>query len=89
MRAAGTLTLVLAGLLVSSSAAVAAAPAPYTNCTSYHQKYPHGVGRADARDKTTGSPVTTFRHDTAEYRRAMSRNSDLDRDKDGIACEKR
>jgi len=81
--------LVLAGLLLTSSAAAAAAPAPYTNCTAYNQKYPHGVGRADARDKTTGRPVTTFRHDTPEYNRAMAKNSGLDRDKDGIACEKR
>jgi Excalibur calcium-binding domain len=46
------------------------------------------VGRANARDKTTGTPVTTFKRSTRLYRTAMRYNSRLDRDKDGIACEK-
>jgi Excalibur calcium-binding domain len=33
--------------------------------------------------------VTTFVRSTLIYRRAMRYNSGLDRDKDGIACEKR
>jgi hypothetical protein len=33
--------------------------------------------------------VTSFRHDTAMYRAAMNANKGLDRDQDGIACEKR
>jgi len=32
--------------------------------------------------------VTTFKHSTRLYRIAMSYNGGLDRDKDGIACEK-
>jgi hypothetical protein len=46
------------------------------------------VGRFGARDKTTGVPVTNFRHSTRLYRTAMRFNKGLDRDKDGIACEK-
>jgi hypothetical protein len=40
-------------------------------------------------DKTSGTPVTNFKHSTALYLIAMSHNRGLDRDKDGIACEKR
>ena len=54
-----------------------------------NKTYPHGVGRANARDKTSGSPpVTAFRRSNRLYRLAMSYNRGLDRDKDGIACEK-
>jgi hypothetical protein len=93
-------------LLVAAFAAgvllVAVAPAPgstvaipyvWKNCTNVHTKYPHGVGKRFARDKTSGTPVTTFKRSTLLYNRAMSYNSqrgyNLDRDHDGIACEKR
>jgi hypothetical protein len=62
---------------------------PYKNCTNLNKRYPHGLGRANARDKTSGEPVTTFRRSNRLYKAAMSRNRGLDRDKDGIACEKR
>jgi Excalibur calcium-binding domain len=69
--------------------AVTAAKAPrlYQNCTNLNRKYPHGLGRANARDKTSDDPVTNFKHSTKLYRVAMSHNKGLDRDKDGIACE--
>jgi hypothetical protein len=38
-----------------------------------------------ARDKTSGTPVTTFKRNTKLYNLAMSYNRGLDRDKDGIA----
>ena len=47
--------------------------------------YPHGVGRYGARDHTSGTPVTNFRRSNRLYRQ----NKGLDRDKDGIACEKK
>jgi Excalibur calcium-binding domain len=54
-----------------------------------NQKYPHGLGKVGARDHTTGTPpVTTFHRSTRLYNLAMSYNRGLDRDKDGIACEK-
>jgi hypothetical protein len=62
---------------------------PYKNCTNLNKRYPHGVGRANARDKTSGEPVTTFKRSNRIYRAATSYNGGLDRDKDGIACEKR
>jgi hypothetical protein len=88
------LTLVAAALaLAAPTSAVVrttgAVPKLYKNCTNFNKKYPHGVGRAKARDKTKGEPVTTFRRSTKLYKIAMRHNSDLDRDDDGIACEKK
>jgi excalibur calcium-binding domain-containing protein len=65
-----------------------AVPPLFKNCTALNKKYPHGVGKAKARDKTSGERVTTFKRNTALYNRAMSYNKRLDGDKDGIACEK-
>jgi hypothetical protein len=47
-------------------------------------RYPHGVGKVHARDKTSATPVTTFKRSNPLYYRYKG----LDRDKDGIACEK-
>jgi Excalibur calcium-binding domain len=64
-----------------------AAPAQrrFRNCRALNRRYPHGVGRRGARDRTSGTPVRNFRRSNALYRR----NRHLDRDGDGIACEKR
>jgi len=83
------IALVLAAPAFPAVQATARAPALYKNCTNLNKRYPHGVGKLHARDKTSGQPVTTFRHSTTLYNRAMSYNRDLDRDKDGIACEKK
>jgi hypothetical protein len=48
-------------------------------------RFPHGVGRFGAHDHTSsGDPVTDFRRSNRMY----LANRGLDRDKDGIACEK-
>ena len=66
-------------------------PAPaklvaYPNCTALNKVHPHGVGRSNAKDKTSGAPpVTTFLRNTKLY----ELNTARDRDKDGVACEKR
>ncbi|TXK19581.1 excalibur calcium-binding domain-containing protein [Homoserinibacter sp. GY 40078] len=59
----------------------------YKNCTELNKKYPHGVGKKGAKDKVRGStkPVTNFTVSTALY----NANKKSDRDKDGVACEKR
>ena len=75
----------LAGAALTTQAAQAAAPRTFANCTAMNQVYPHGVGKPGARDKTTGVRVTTFKKSTALY----NANTKSDRDKDGIACEKR
>lgn len=81
-----------AGLLTGFAALPAEAktkvPSPFQNCTAFNKVYPHGVGKKGAKDKSP-KPVKTFRVDTALYNKAMKYNSGLDRDKDGVACEKR
>jgi hypothetical protein len=71
-------------------AAVAHRSSLWTNCTAVHTKYRHGVGRSSAHDRTRSgtNPVTTFFRSTRLYNQAMGVNSDLDRDRDGVACEK-
>lgn len=84
----------IACLTIAAPAAVlavpaeAAVPSQWQNCTVVNNRLPHGVGRANARDRTSGTPVTTFRRDTALYTTAIRANGGLDRDHDGIACEK-
>jgi Spy/CpxP family protein refolding chaperone len=77
------------GILATASAR-SATPNLWKNCTHVHTKYRHGVGRFRARDHTRSgtNPVTNFYRNTRLYNVAMHYNSDLDRDRDGIACEK-
>jgi hypothetical protein len=64
-------------------AADAAAPRAFANCDAMHRVYPHGVGRPGARDRTSGTPVTSFKRSAPLY----NANRGSDRDGDGIACE--
>jgi hypothetical protein len=59
----------------------------YKNCTALNKAYRHGVGRKGAHDKVSGrtKPVKNFYVNTRLY----NANTKLDRDRDGIACEKR
>jgi excalibur calcium-binding domain-containing protein len=76
-------------LAVSASAARETISARWKNCTVVNKRFPHGVGKRFAHDRTkSGDPVTNFRRSTLIYLRAMRYNRGLDRDKDGIACEK-
>jgi Excalibur calcium-binding domain len=77
------LAVVACGL--AASAASASSSIVYRNCRSLNRRFPHGVGRVGARDRTSGRPVTNFRRSNLLYRL----NRRLDRDRDGIACEKR
>ena len=90
-------SLVLVGLLLGgwtwdegASAAGARIPTLYKNCTNLSDRYPHGIGKVGARDAVKGdsTPVTTFTRSNRLYRTVISYNRGLDRDKDGIACEK-
>jgi hypothetical protein len=88
----GATAVLAAGAIVwgttSATAAPPAVPALWKNCTHVNRRYPHGVGKVGARDKTSGTPVTTFKRSTYLYKTAMRYNRGLDRGKDGIACEK-
>ena len=79
-------------VIAASSAALVAAPAEaaarartFKNCTELNKVYPHGVGLPNAKDKTSGTPVTNFKRSKPLY----LANTKSDRDKDGIACEKK
>ncbi len=84
-----------AGLVLGGTSAVLPAEAHnspkhnrlFDNCTNFNNRYPHGVGKRHAHDQTAGDPVTNFKRSNKIYRRAINHNSDLDRDRDGIACE--
>lgn len=83
-------TLVTAASVVVSGGAVSAhTTGIHDNCTKLNAKWPHGVGLKTARDRTTGTPVTTFFRNSDAYRAAEGHNGTLDRDNDGVACEKR
>ena len=79
------------GRVATPSGAASGAPATaarvFANCAALNKVYAHGVGRKGAKDHVSGStrPVTTFAVNTAVY----NANRKSDRDKDGIACEKR
>ena len=80
--------LLAGGAVAVSTPAEAAAATKYKNCAALNKKYKHGVARKGAKDKVRGStkPVTTFTVNTKVYN---ANKKKLDRDKDGIACEKR
>jgi len=75
-------------LLLAAPSEASRTPPLYANCTALRALYPHGVGLAFAVDKTDGTPVTTFVRNNKLYALALSYNSSLDSDHDGIACEK-
>lgn len=82
----------LAGVLAIGGTSLAVSPAEaaakkFKNCTALNKTYKHGVGKKGAKDKVRGStkPVTNFKVSTALY----NANKKMDRDKDGVACEKR
>jgi len=58
----------------------------YANCDALTVDYPHGVGRPGAKDMTANGspPVTNFERSSSLY----EANTDSDRDRDGIACER-
>jgi hypothetical protein len=80
------MTATVGGLAVP--AAQAHSTGIHDNCTNLNKKWPHGVGRRNAHDKTSGTPLRNFYHNTKQYRLADNHNGTLDRDNDGIACEK-
>jgi hypothetical protein len=84
--------LLVGALALTGATAVAVSPAQaaaktYKNCTALNKVYKHGVGKVGAKDKVRGAtkPVTNFKRSNAIYKV----NKKSDRDKDGIACEKR
>ncbi|MEO5981828.1 MAG: excalibur calcium-binding domain-containing protein [Pedococcus sp.] len=87
--AALAVSLLSSGFVLATSVPASAAPKPkaYKNCTELNKVYKHGVGRPGAKDKVgrRSKRVTNFTVSAATYKL----NTKSDRDKDGIACEKR
>lgn len=95
MRRTSLLSVALAAPAVSASTAATgptaadAMPPLYRSCKAFNAKYPHGVDRANAKDiSKSGEPVTTFKRSTTIYNLTRKYNKGLDRDRDGVACEK-
>jgi hypothetical protein len=82
-------TALAASTLTLSVPASAHTTGIHDNCTNLNKKWAHGVGRSNAVDHTSGIKVRNFYHNTKAYRLADRHNGTLDRDNDGIACEKR
>jgi Excalibur calcium-binding domain len=82
VRRIAAAAVVVYGLLVGASSV--GAQGSFANCSAMHAKYRHGVGKVGAHDHTSGVPVTNFYRSNRLY----YLNRRLDRDKDGIACEK-
>jgi hypothetical protein len=81
--------VIAAGALCTVSAipSANAAATHYKNCSALNKVYPHGVGKPGAVDHVRGAtkPVVNFKRSAALY----MANASMDRDKDGVACEKR
>ena len=76
---------------VGSTPANAAEVKKYKNCTALNKDYPGGISKTGATDTSKkggkivpANPKKTPTVDDAIY----AKNKGLDRDKDGIACEK-
>ncbi|MRK01341.1 calcium-binding protein [Aeromicrobium sp. S22] len=79
-------TVAIAGVgVVAVTSPAEAANKTYKNCKALNKDYKHGVGKPGAKDKTSGTPVTNFKRSAKIYKK----NKKSDRDKDGIACEKK
>ena len=94
MHFKNTLISVAVATMAASALTLAGPASAHTtghhdNCTNLNKKWPHGVGLAKAKDRTSGTPVTNFYRNTTAYRAAEGHNGTLDADNDGIACEKR
>ena len=85
--ARGSVALLI-GLALSLGPATPAQAAAkkYSSCAKLNKDFLHGVGKPGAKDKTSGTPVTNFARNKKVY---DTNKKARDRDKDGIACEKR
>jgi hypothetical protein len=78
---------VMLAAFIAAGSAAAKVPHAYKNCTVVNERYAHGIGRVDAHDHTSGTPVTNFKRSNGLFAAALHWNRGLDRDHDGIACE--
>lgn len=83
--------VLLATGVVAPPAAAAPAARAYATCSALNAVYPRGVAvSSSSRDRTTGTPVRGFAVSRAVYQlNDGAPNRDLDRDDDGVVCERR
>ncbi|MEK3796972.1 excalibur calcium-binding domain-containing protein [Peribacillus sp. FSL H8-0477] len=77
---------------------VDAASGVYKNCTAFNKQYKKGVAKsANTKNKVISRKTKKITYKAVSkgtkvsskiYKNAMKYNDDLDRDKDGIACER-
>ncbi len=91
---AAVLVLAATAVLVPATAAHAAPVAKhYANCAAVHRVYSGGIAKAGVKSNTVHHRNGSTSHEKlrghVEFSTALYRaNTKLDRDKDGIACEK-
>ena len=86
-------TAVLAASIVAGGTATAqAAPTVYKNCTAVQKVYSGGIAKKSVtRNKVTSAGKTSYRALKGSVKKddkLYNANKKLDRDADGIACEK-
>ena len=84
MATLAALALVTAGLPASAATARLAAH-HFANCTDMHRIYKGGVARTGAHDHRTDGGYARYAPHVST--RLYQANSQMDRDKDGVACE--
>ena len=87
-KSSGILVFVLAASLATP---VNAASVKYKNCKALNKVHASGVAKPGAQDtkKVKGKKVAVTTNGVPTYDAALyKKNKGLDRDKDGIACEK-
>ena len=79
-----------AGSVLAPASAAAATAKSYQNCTALNRAYPHGVKKSSGTKDVVRSHGRTYKHASKAYtsKALYNANTRLDRDKDGIACEK-
>ena len=76
-------------LVVGTAVPASAAPVKtYANCSALHVKYPGGVAKAGVKYNKVNGRNTKFKVKPYISTALYNANKNLDRDKDGIACEK-
>ncbi|WMX58636.1 excalibur calcium-binding domain-containing protein [Peribacillus sp. R9-11] len=95
---AAATSLIIGGIATFTPVQADAASGIYKNCTTFNKTYTKGVAKSSSTKnkvvnkktkKVTYKELSKGTKISAKiYKNAIKENSDLDRDNDGIACEK-
>ena len=90
-RAINIAAILVGAALALGPVAVApasAAPVKYANCTALTKAYPNGVAKVGVRYNRVSGVNRALRYKPYYSTAIYTKNITLDRDKDGIACER-